>query len=252
MHLYHLTLQKPGAITKAIFGNFSGKFAQEFVAVRGHTLDLLRPDEGGQVHCVSSTPVFGVIRDVIPFRVTGASVDHVVVASDSGRITVLKFNAETSSFEKVHQETYGKTGCRRVTPGQFLAADPNGRALMIGALEKQKLVYVMNRDASERLTISSPLEAHKSKNLLFDVVGVDVGFENPVFACLELDYADVDLDPSGEALEESEKFLTFYELDLGASPSVALCFNGDSSCPAVLLSFLILTNGTLWWPVLHR
>ena len=135
------------------------------------------------------------------------------------------------------QETYGKTGCRRVTPGQFLAADPNGRALMIGALEKQKLVYVMNRDASERLTISSPLEAHKAKNILFDVVGIDVGFENPVFACLELDYADVDIDPSGEALAESEKYLTFYELDLGMS----FCASGRGwhSCTFIVVGVAV-------------
>jgi splicing factor 3B subunit 3 len=215
MFLYHLTLQKPGAITKAIFGNFSAKGAQEFVVIRGHTLELLRPNEVGDLQCVCSTHAFGVLRDVVPFRVTGASVDHVVIASDSGRITVVKFDAAGNRFEGVHLETFGKTGCRRITPGQFLAVDPNGRALLIAALEKQKLVYVMNRDASERLTISSPLEAHKAKTLLFDVVGVDVGFENPVFACLELDYSDVDVDPSGEALAASEKFLTFYELDLG-------------------------------------
>ena len=66
--------------------------------------------------------------------------------------------------------------------------DPKGRACMIGAVEKQKLVYILNRDSAARLTISSPLEAHKSHTLVYHVVGVDVGFENPLFACLELDY----------------------------------------------------------------
>ena len=46
----------------------------------------------------------------------------------------------------------------------------------------------MNRDSSARLTISSPLEAHKSHTLVYHTVGVDVGFENPMFACLEIDY----------------------------------------------------------------
>ena len=46
-------------------------------------------------------------------------------------------------------------------------------------------------------------------------VGVDVGFDNPIFACIELDYADADQDPTGEAAEETEKNLTYYELDLG-------------------------------------
>ncbi|XP_056296127.1 splicing factor 3B subunit 3-like [Pseudoliparis swirei] len=61
------------------------------------------------------------------------------------------------------------------------------------AIEKQKLVYILNRDAAARLTISSPLEAHKANTLVYHVVGVDVGFENPMFACLEMDYEN-DLD----------------------------------------------------------
>lgn len=49
-------------------------------------------------------------------------------------------------------------------------------------------MYILNRDASARLTISSPLEAHKANTLVYHMVGVDVGFENPTFACLEIDY----------------------------------------------------------------
>ena len=62
------------------------------------------------------------------------------------------------------------------------------RVVFAGAVEKQKLVYILNRDAQARLTISSPLEAHKSNTLVYHIVGVDVGFENPTFACLEIDY----------------------------------------------------------------
>ena len=35
---------------------------------------------------------------------------------------------------QVHQETFGKSGCRRIVPGQYLAVDPKGRAIMIGIL----------------------------------------------------------------------------------------------------------------------
>lgn len=59
-------------------------------------------------------------------------------------------------------------------------------------MEKQKLVYVLNRDQAANLTISSPLEAHKSHNIVFSVAGLDMGFDNPVFAAIELDYADAD------------------------------------------------------------
>jgi splicing factor 3B subunit 3 len=142
-------------------------------------------------------------------------IDYIIVGSDSGRIVILEYNSTKNTFDKVHQETYGKTGCRRIVPGQYLAADPKGRAVMIGAVEKQKLVYILNRDSAANLTISSPLEAHKSHTINHHMVAVDVGFENPMFACLEVDYADADADPTGEAAKEAEKHLTYYELDLG-------------------------------------
>lgn len=121
-----------------------------------------------------------------------------MVGSDSGRIVILEYIPAKNTLEKVHQETFGKSGCRRIVPGQYLAIDPKGRAVMIGAIEKQKLVYILNRDAEARLTISSPLEAHKSSTLTYHMVGVDVGFDNPMFACLEIDYEKADADPTGK------------------------------------------------------
>lgn len=96
-----------------------------------------------------------------------------------------------------------------------MATDPKGRAFIIGAIEKQKLVFILNRDAQARLTISSPLEAHKSNTICFNLVGVDVGFENPMFASLEVDYEEADQDHTGTVAAETRQTLTFYELDLG-------------------------------------
>ena len=134
---------------------------------------------------------------------------------------ILEYNPAKEIFEKVHQETFGRSGCRRIVPGQYLAVDPKGRAVLVGmriynhyvcvywihiegccvhvcvcvcvcvctgAIEKQKLAYILNRDSAARLTISSPLEAHKSHTLVYHMVGVDVGFDNPMFTCVELDY----------------------------------------------------------------
>ncbi|NP_001135066.1 splicing factor 3B subunit 3 [Salmo salar] len=58
--------------------------------------------------------------------------DYIVVGSDSGRILILEYHPSKNMFEKIHQETFGKSGCRRIVPGQFLAVDPKGRAVMIG------------------------------------------------------------------------------------------------------------------------
>jgi len=206
MHLYNLTLQRPTGIVQAIYGNFSGPKAQEIVVSRGKTIELLRPDESGKVQVILSTEIFGIARSIAPFRLTGGSKDYIIVGSDSGRIVILEYNPTKNTFDKVHQETYGKSGCRRIVPGQYLAADPKGRAVMIASVEKQKLVYILNRDSAARLTISSPLEAHRAHTVIFSICGVDVGFENPMFACIEQDY---------ESEDENQKTVSFYELDLG-------------------------------------
>uniref|UniRef100_A0A8C5EZ87 Splicing factor 3B subunit 3 n=1 Tax=Gouania willdenowi TaxID=441366 RepID=A0A8C5EZ87_GOUWI len=216
MFLYNITLQRATGISHAIHGNFSGTKLQEIVVSRGKILELLRPDANtGKVHTLLTVEVFGIIRSLMAFRLTGGNKDYIVVGSDSGRIVILEYHPSKNMFEKIHQETFGKSGCRRIVPGQFLAVDPKGRAVMIGAIEKQKLVYILNRDAAARLTISSPLEAHKANTLVYHVVGVDVGFENPMFACLEMDYEEADNDPTGEAAANTQQTLTFYELDLG-------------------------------------
>ena len=215
MHLYSLTLQPPGAVTAAVFGNFSAPRQQEVVVAKGRVIELLRPDETGKLHTVLSRDVFGIVRTLLSFRLFGGDRDFLVVASDSGRIAFLEYQVDRGDFVQVHLETYGKSGCRRLTPGQYIASDPKGRAVMIAGIEKQKLVYVMNRTPTEKLTISSPLEAHKSHAIVYDICGLDVAFDNPVFAALEVDYAEADADATGAAAADAAKLLVFYELDLG-------------------------------------
>ncbi|KAJ8584566.1 hypothetical protein M405DRAFT_774030 [Rhizopogon salebrosus TDB-379] len=216
MHLYNLTLQPPTAATQAIVGNFSGARTQEIIISRGTRLELLRPDvQTGKLSTVIASDVFGSIRSLAAFRLTGSTKDYAIVGSDSGRIIILDYDPKSSSFVKLHQETFGKSGARRIVPGQYLATDPKGRSVMISAVEKAKLVYILNRDAAANLTISSPLEAHKNNAIIHHIVGLDVGFENPLFAALEVDYSESDQDPTGEAFNNAEKMLTYYELDLG-------------------------------------
>lgn len=136
---------------------------QEIVVSRGKILELLRPDANtGKVHTLLTMEVFGIIRSLMAFRLTGGTkgrgrgwgrglgsrhrrhhagltgvcvcvcADYIVIGSDSGRIVILEYNPSKNMFEKIHQETFGKSGCRRIVPGQFLAVDPKGRAVMIG------------------------------------------------------------------------------------------------------------------------
>ena len=94
---------------------------------------------------IYSTDVFGVIRHLGSYRFPGGQQDFVVCGSDSGRIVILQYNKERNEFTKLHQETFGKSGVRRIVPGEYLAVDPKGRCCMIAAVEKNKFVYVLNR-----------------------------------------------------------------------------------------------------------
>ena len=137
--------------------------------------------------------------------------DSIIVTSDSGRITIIEYMPEKNRFERVHLETFGKSGVRRVVPGEYLATDPKGRACMLASLEKNKLVYILNRNAQAKLTISSPLEAHKANTMVFDLVALDVHYDNPIFASLELEFND----ENRLKAEDFPKELVYYELDLG-------------------------------------
>ncbi|KAJ5579391.1 Pre-mRNA-splicing factor rse1 [Penicillium hetheringtonii] len=201
MFMYSLTIQPPTAITQAILGQFAGTKEQQIVTASGSKLTIHRPDPSqGKVTPIFSQDVFGIIRSLAAFRLAGSSKDYIIIGSDSGRITIIEYLPSENRFNRIHLETFGKSG---------------GRACLIASVEKNKLVYVLNRNSQAELTISSPLEAHKPQTLVFAMISLDVGYENPVFAALEVDYAEADQDPTGVAYEEIEKVLVYYELDLG-------------------------------------
>jgi hypothetical protein len=74
MHLYNLTLQRAMGITHAVHGNFSGSKMQEILVSRGKSLELLRPGlNTGKVHTLLTVEVFGIVRSLMAFRLTGGT-----------------------------------------------------------------------------------------------------------------------------------------------------------------------------------
>lgn len=61
-------------------------------------------------------------------------------------------------------------------------------------------MYILNRDVVVWFIILFFLEVYKVNILVYYVVGVDVGFENLMFVCLEMDYEEVDNDLIGEVV----------------------------------------------------
>jgi len=82
MHLYNLTLQQATAATQAIVGNFSGARTQEIIVSHGTRLELLRPDTNtNKLSTVITTDVFGSIRSLAAFRLTGGTKGELVYVS---------------------------------------------------------------------------------------------------------------------------------------------------------------------------
>jgi splicing factor 3B subunit 3 len=77
MHLYNLTLQPTTTTTsQAIVGNCSGtrQLEQEIIGSHGMRLELLRPDaQTGKVSTVITTDVFGSIRSLAAYCLTGGT-----------------------------------------------------------------------------------------------------------------------------------------------------------------------------------
>ena len=86
---------------------------------------------------------------------------------------------------------------------------------MISAVEKRKLVYVLIRDSENKPTMASPLEAHRSRTIVLDTVGLDNGYGNPIFCSLEYQYPDEEYEEGDREGNAMEKEVAYYELDLG-------------------------------------
>lgn len=227
-YFYHKTLETSNAISQAVCGSFTAPRRTEIAAAHGKALALYQITEHGSIQPLFHEQTFGLIRALSAFRLTGATQDNLAITSDSGRVVILEWDDKAQTFVKLHRETYGKTGVRRVVAGEFMALDPKGRAMMLAAVERQKFVFILNRDARGRLAIGSPLEAHKSYQICFDLCALDVGFENPVFASLEINYEQLDapVKAGSKAVTEEKpilKHIAFWEVDLGLNHVVRKC-----------------------------
>jgi len=269
MHLYQLTLQRSNAINCAVQGNFSSPQEHEMVVSHGKAIELLRPDASGKLLSVCHMECFGHIRSMAAVRLPGANTDCLALGSDSGRLALVhyipvhfffslppcfrvveqhnRFSAnvlvltvrrcvsmhkqERDQFERIHLETYGRSGCRRTVAGQYMAADPAGRALMIAAIEKQRVIYTFDRDSNSLVSISAPIEAPRPGAITFSIAALDTGKGNPLFACLELEYAAATPDGGADG-DGPHKILSMYEVDVSSKPAQVLKKTSEAIDPA--------------------
>lgn len=220
MNLYSLTLKESGSISHIAGGSFLNAKSQDLALVKAsQVLELWTLDLNTEkLRMVSKIDTFSQIRNITAYRTVGSAIDSLVISSDSGCLTVIQFHEEneTVKHKVIIQEIISKTGCRRVALGSYIAKDPKGRALMLAAIERSKTVFLTQvKEKDGVFSLSSPLEANQMNTICFDLVDIDVEYDNPLFVALEAEYGDIDDKDSTVSTGVVTKQLIFYQVDLG-------------------------------------
>lgn len=219
--LWHATLRPTDAIKAAVVCNLDKE--QFIVMAKGSWIEMRRPDANrGHIELTTCQNLFANIRSIVAIRLPSEKYDRLAVSTDSGCFVILKYEYEGKCWTQEVCEPYGRTGVRRSIPGEYLAADPRGRACMIGAFEKTKFVYVVNRDG-DRASVNSPIVVNSPETFVYSMVGMDVGYANPQFCCIEQQHG-------------GPRMLTTYELDLGLNHTAKRKSNPVDDSSHVLVS----------------
>ena len=214
MYLGNVTINPSTTVSQSIIGNFISSNRLDLIIVKGSSkLELIHIEDSTPIKydTLISLETFSHIRKIAPMKDTYTKKDNLVVLSDSGKIVIFEIDIDKKKFVRINQEIYGKSGCRRITPGEYLAIDNKSRAIMIGGIEKEKFVYIFkeinnnlilndnleenknvninnNDNDYNRKIISSPLEVFTSQHICYDLISLEVGYANPIFVSIEVKY----------------------------------------------------------------
>jgi len=214
MYLGNVTISQSTTVSQSIIGNFISSNRLDLIIVKGSSkLELIQIEDSNPIkyETLISLETFSHIRKIAPMKDTYTKKDNLVVLSDSGKLVIFEIDIDKKKFIRINQEIYGKSGCRRLTPGEYLAIDNKSRAIMIGGIEKEKFVYIfkeinnnliLNANLEEnknininnndndynRKIISSPLEVFTPQHICYDIISLEVGYANPIFVSLEVKY----------------------------------------------------------------
>ena len=146
MYLGNVTIKQSTTVSQSIIGNFISSNRTDLIIVKGASkLELIQIENSSnqiKYEILISLETFSHIRRIEKMKDTYTQKDNIVVLSDSGKLIILEVDIDKKKFIKTTQEIYGKSGCRRITPGEYLAIDNKSRAIMIGGIEKEKFVYI--------------------------------------------------------------------------------------------------------------
>ncbi|EDO16317.1 hypothetical protein Kpol_1059p7 [Vanderwaltozyma polyspora DSM 70294] len=223
--LYNLTLQKQSNYVHSCIGNFIDinsdidsskelklmqdvkkkkvKELQLCIATETH-IELYDVSEGTLNLCIT-IPIFATITAMDSFVIPKAPYSFLAITSDSGVLTIARFIRESGiiKLKTDLNEPLSRTGLRRLSPISYLNIEPYGRCLMVSAMERSKLCFLLDYE-DNKIKISSPLEINRSGMIMMGGTSCDVRYDNPCFATIEIDTS-----------RNNDFHLVFYVLDLG-------------------------------------
>jgi splicing factor 3B subunit 3 len=236
--LLHVSLSKSGACVLSAFGDFTGRGDNsELLIVRPGALELYNIDDTGKLNCINVTPIFAVVRSASVVRPKFLGRDAVLLGSDSGYISESYYELSIKGWKIIATAGYGRAGCLKDTPGQYLAGCKHGGSVMVASVESQFAVFRLSElsvptDASttagEGMEIDILNFSHELKVLpyslspgcpdriqagsptaspcvMFDLCALDTGDSNDTY------FAAIEASPC--AAKGIEKNLVVYRLD---------------------------------------
>eukprot|EP00835_Amoeboradix_gromovi_P001429 NODE_65_length_23997_cov_0.327601.p1 type:complete len:1020 gc:universal NODE_65_length_23997_cov_0.327601:13028-16087(+) len=209
MHLIHKTIQPSTFVRDACSGSFTSAKQPEMITISGSLLTIYSLIKN-QLTLLKKFQLMATLISINSIKLPGTTTDLIALTTDSGYFHV--FQLINLVLTKVHSEPFGRSGIRKSVPNIYAAVDPKGRAVMTSAIDSVHTTFILNFMDNKHV-ISSPLLCKSNKSIIFNMCGVDVGFNNPVFCVLACHYEDALQNP--DWYNYLPKHCHFYELDLG-------------------------------------
>lgn len=223
IHLYHNLLVPPENILNTAVGYFTkgkdegnediivntGSFLTIFLQI-SDKVDSESDEDTIVIKRHHSEPMFAHIYSIAKLSIGDNPFDYLVVSSDSGNITV--FECLLSKFKPIISLPFGRSGLKSLEPGYFLSVSPSGNAILLSAVDKNKIAWPVVENAENVFLLMDPVENNKKNTYTYSTVALYTLDDTSIFAALECNFS-----ATNETFDASKhpKMLSIIVLDHG-------------------------------------